>query len=115
MQLEDYFDFLTEPVEQIRLKGTRIGLEHVVERYLAGIHPDRIAADYRHLVTADQVYAALTYYHRNKDAVEAYFARGRALFAAFVRESQTQPESDAVARIKAIKAAWASVHAGPPS
>jgi uncharacterized protein (DUF433 family) len=115
MQLEEYFDFHTEPVEHIRIKGTRIGLEDVVERYRSGIHPDRIAADYAPVLTPEQVYAALTYYHRNKDAVEAYFERGNALYAAFVREAQTRPESDAAARVQAIKAAWVSATAGPPT
>ncbi len=31
MQLEDYFDFFENPYA-IRLKGHRIGLEHIVER-----------------------------------------------------------------------------------
>ena len=111
MQLEDYFDFNTEPVEHIRIKGTRVGIEQVIERYQAGIHPDRIAEDYT-TVSPDQVYATLAYYHRNKDEVEAYIERGRERFNAFVRESVERPESDAVQRIKAIKAAWNAVQAG---
>jgi len=67
------------------------------------------------VLTPEQVYATLTYYHRNKVAVEAYRERGRELFAAFVRESRERPETDAVTRIKAIKAAWASVTAGQPT
>jgi uncharacterized protein (DUF433 family) len=105
MQLEDYFDFNTEPVEHIRIKGTRIDIDHVIERYKAGIHPDRIAADYAPVVSAEQVYATLAYYHHNKAEVEAYFVRGNARFKAFVEQMKSQPESDAVKRIKDIKAA----------
>ena len=37
MQLEDYFDFLTP--DDIRIKGTRIGIETVLEDYLEGASP----------------------------------------------------------------------------
>lgn len=114
MQLEDYFDFNTTPVEHIRIKGTRIGIEHVIERYQMGVHPDRIAADYGHVLTPEQVYATLAYYHRNKDAVEAYFARGQARFQEFVAQWKAQPPSDAVDRIRAIKAAWAALRDEQP-
>jgi uncharacterized protein (DUF433 family) len=110
MQLEDYFDFNTTPVEHIRIKGTRIDIEHVIERYQMGVHPDRIAADYGDTLTPEQVYATLAYYHGHKDAVEAYFARGRERFQEFVeRWKVQQPQSDAVERIKAIKAAWGAL------
>ena len=74
MQLEDYFDFNPKPVEHIRIKGTRIGLEHVIELYKSGMFPEQIAARY-HTVELVQVYAAITYYLHNKDAVEAYLER----------------------------------------
>src|SRR4051812_12841828 len=106
MQPEDYFEFHTEPVEHIRIKGTRIDIDHVIERYQMGIHPDRIAADYGDALTPEQVYATLAYYHGHKAEVEAYFERGRARFKDFVERWKAQPPSDAVERIKAIKAAW---------
>ncbi len=110
MQLEDYFDFNTTPVEHIRIRGTRISIDHVIERYQMGVHPDRIAADYGHALTAEQVYATLAYYHGHKDAVEAYFERGRARFKEFAEQwKERQPPSDAVERIRAMKAAWGAL------
>jgi len=32
MQLEDYFDFLSP--DDIRVKGTRIGIEHILYQYI---------------------------------------------------------------------------------
>jgi hypothetical protein len=32
MQLEDYFEFLTP--EDIRIKGTRVGIEHILYEYI---------------------------------------------------------------------------------
>lgn len=42
MQLEDYFDFLSP--EDIRIKGTRIGIEHILYEYIHRAEtPDAIA------------------------------------------------------------------------
>ncbi len=41
MELENYFDFLSD--EDIRIKGTRIGIETVLEDYLEGASPEEIA------------------------------------------------------------------------
>jgi uncharacterized protein (DUF433 family) len=105
MQLEDYFDFNTVPVEHIRLKGTRIDIDHVIENYKLGMHPDQIATHFGCPITLDQVYATLAYYHRNKAEVEAYLERGRLIGEANYRASLKQEPTEAMKRIKAIKAA----------
>jgi uncharacterized protein (DUF433 family) len=75
MELENYFIFL-DP-DDIRIKGTRVGIETVLDDYLNGSSPEEIAARYRSL-TLEQVYATITYYLRNKTTVDAYLARWRA-------------------------------------
>ncbi len=75
MELENYFAFLDS--DDIRVKGTRVGIETVLDDYLNGASPEEIAARYRSL-TLEQVYATLTYYLRNKTTVDAYLARWRA-------------------------------------
>jgi uncharacterized protein (DUF433 family) len=107
MQLEDYLEFETKPVEYIRLKGTRIDIDHVIEKYKLGMHPDQIATDFVCPITPEQVYATLAYYHRNKSEVEAYLERGNAIGEANYQASLAQEPSDAVKQIKAIKAARA--------
>jgi hypothetical protein len=47
MQLENYFEFLSE--EDIRIRGTRVGIETVLEDYLEGSSPEEIAARYRRI------------------------------------------------------------------
>ena len=60
MQLEDYFDFLAP--NDIRVKGTRIGVETILFDYLdLGLFAEQIATRYRTL-SLEQVYATLTYY-----------------------------------------------------
>lgn len=70
MRLEDYFDFLAP--NDIRVKGTRVGIETILSDYLdLGLFPEQIAARYRTL-SLEQVYATLTYYWRNREQVDAY-------------------------------------------
>src|SRR5947209_5716767 len=72
MQLEDYFDFVA--ADDIRLKGTRVGIETVLYDYIYGSRlPETIAERYPSL-TIEQVYATITYYLHNKDAVTIYLA-----------------------------------------
>src|SRR5207244_636384 len=81
MQLEDYFEFEKfdsphGPAERIRLKGTRVALEHVLEPYLQqGDSAEGLFQHYRHSLSLEQVYATITYYWHNKAEVEAYLKR----------------------------------------
>jgi uncharacterized protein (DUF433 family) len=72
MRLEDYFDFFDNPYA-IRIKGRRIGLEHIVERYKEGQNPEQIA-DYFDDLPLESVYAAILYYLHNRADVDAYLA-----------------------------------------
>lgn len=75
MELERHFNFLGP--DDIRIQGTRIGIETVLDDYLSGISPEEIAARYRSL-TLEQVNATITYYLHNKKTVDAYLTRWRA-------------------------------------
>ena len=111
MQLEDYFEFETtriEPfgdVETIRLKGTRIGLEFIVNPYLQGESPERIYHGYRHSLSLEQVYGAITYYLHNKPKIEAYLNRGKEIEDYHYQEYLKKGPSAAVQRLRALKAA----------
>lgn len=72
MQLTDYLDIQAPDV--IRLKGHRIGLEHVVERYQEGYTPEQIALEYPG-VSIEQIYGVITYYLHNQAEVDAYISR----------------------------------------
>lgn len=72
MQLEDYFIFLA--ANDIRVKGTRIGIETILTDYLElGLFAEQIAARYPTL-TLEQVYATLTYYWHNRQEIDEYLA-----------------------------------------
>ena len=72
MVLEDYFDFLAP--DDIRIKGTRVGIEVVLYDFIhQGQSPEAIAARYP-VLTLEQVSATITYYLHNKEAVTRYLA-----------------------------------------
>ncbi|WP_427160953.1 DUF433 domain-containing protein [Aliinostoc sp. HNIBRCY26] len=70
MQLEEYFNFLAP--DDIRLKGTRVGIETILFDYLFHAKtPEEIAKTYTSL-TLEQVYATILYYLQNQQAIDAY-------------------------------------------
>jgi len=70
MQLEDYFNFLAD--DDIRLKGTRVGIETILFDYLFRARtPEEIASTYLSL-TLEQVYATILYYLNHKETAVAY-------------------------------------------
>ena len=56
-----------------RIAGTGVTVKRVVGWYKLGLSPEEIAAEFGHLNLA-QVYAALTYYHANRDEIEVAIA-----------------------------------------
>ena len=70
MQLDEYFDFLAP--EDIRIKGTRIGIETVLYEYIhRGQTPEQIAAQFPTL-SLEAVYATILYYLHNREAIADY-------------------------------------------
>lgn len=69
-KLTDYFNFLTP--DDIRLKGTRIGIETILYEYIDRSRtPEEIAQTYPSL-TLEQVYATILYYLQNKETISDY-------------------------------------------
>ena len=56
-----------------RISGTGISVRRIVGWYKLGLSPEEIAHKIPHLTLA-QVYAALAYYHANRDEIEADIA-----------------------------------------
>ncbi len=98
--LENYFERL--PEGDVLIKGTRVGIETVLEDYLQGISPEEIALRYRAL-TLEQIYATVTYYLRNQAALDSYLAQWRH-DAESAWQKQAQHPSAVVRRLLAQKA-----------
>ena len=107
MQLEDYFEFEKfetkhGPVERIRIKGHRIAIERVVELFKQGLSPERIRHNFPTL-NLEKVYATITYYLANQQAVDDYIVRGEEIADAFYQEWLANP-NPATERLRALKA-----------
>lgn len=64
----------TDSDGRMRVSGTRVLLDLIVEAYRRGETPEHIVQMYPTL-TLDQVYLALGYYLRHRQAVDAYIRR----------------------------------------
>jgi uncharacterized protein (DUF433 family) len=100
MELESFFDFISS--ETIRIKGTRVGIEIVIENYLDGRSPEEIALRYPSL-SLKQIYATITYYHYNKEKIDAYVKASQSRVEAAWQEQRRNP-SPGVKRILELKA-----------
>ena len=101
MLLEDYFNFLAD--DDIRLKGTRIGIETILFDYLFKAKtPEEIANTYTSL-SLEQVYATILYYLHNRDTVEAYITDWLEWGEKMRAEQQRQPRP-VVERLRKLKA-----------
>ncbi|MBV7337137.1 DUF433 domain-containing protein [Chloroflexi bacterium TSY] len=99
MTIESYFDFLAE--NDIRIKGTRIGIETILGHYLAGVNPELIAEWYPEL-SLEQIFATLTYYFANREKVDDYLQESEDWFDEQWRQQHIDP-SPVVKRLRRIK------------
>lgn len=70
MQLEKYFQFIAS--DDIRIKGTRIGIESVLYEY---IHRSQTPENITHRfpsLTLEQIYATILYYLQNRKQIDSY-------------------------------------------
>jgi uncharacterized protein (DUF433 family) len=101
MQLEDYFDFLAP--DDIRLKGTRIGIESILYEYIHRAQtPEEIARRF-HTVSLEQVYATILYYLHNREAVHAYVTDWLDDYHRRWKEQQRNPPP-VIERLRQLKA-----------
>jgi uncharacterized protein (DUF433 family) len=75
----------------IRVAGTRVTLDTVIEAFKRGATPEEIAQDYSAVSLAD-VYAVITYYLRHRSEVEQYLQRRAREHAELRREIEGRPE-----------------------
>lgn len=87
--------------DDIRVRGTRVGVEHVLEAYLAGSLPEEIALEFP-TVTLEQLHGTIAWYLRNRSEVDAYLERWRAR-ARRVRSEQSQArQPDLIRRLRRL-------------
>jgi hypothetical protein len=100
--MTDYLEVTADDI--IRVKGHRIGLEHIVERYQAGLSPEQIALDFPG-VDLTTIYNIIAYYLHNQELVDSYLTRVNARAEAAYKAWAAQPPSAVALRMRALKAA----------
>ncbi|KAM3098453.1 DUF433 domain-containing protein [Phormidesmis sp. 146-35] len=101
VELEHYFDFVC--ADDIRLKGTRMGIETILYAY---IHQQRTAEEIAQIypqITLEQIYATILYYLHNQAQVTQYLADWLDYCTQVEREQDENPLA-IVVRLKQIKA-----------
>jgi uncharacterized protein (DUF433 family) len=100
MQLEEYFDFHDSGA--IRLKGHRIGIEHVIDLYRDGYTVEEMVQHFPGL-RLEEAYAAITYYLHKQTELDSYMARLEAQGLKDYEEWARSP-SPAIERLRALRA-----------
>jgi uncharacterized protein (DUF433 family) len=90
----------------LRIKNTRVGLEHLILLYREGYTAEELAVEFP-TVSLEQVHGVIAYYLGNRVAVDDYIKAGEEQFEEYRRQSLQKPPSEAVQRIRAIKEAQA--------
>jgi uncharacterized protein (DUF433 family) len=101
MQLEDYFNILAP--NDIRLKGSRIGIETILYEYIYRARtPEEIAKIYTTL-SLEQVYATILYYLHHQETISNYMADWLD-WGQKMRQEQRQNPSPVVSKLMQLKA-----------
>jgi uncharacterized protein (DUF433 family) len=103
MQLEEYFEFDQEG-DRIRVKGTRIGIDLLIDAFNAGSPPEMIMRNYYPSLTLEQVYATITYYLHNKAEMDAYIQRVVEQAETTYQEYLKKEPSPVIQRLRALRA-----------
>jgi len=98
MQLEEYFEFRDQ--DEVRIKGTRVGIEIVLTEYLNGRTAEEIALNYPAL-SLEQIHASITFYLHSRASMDHYLARWRS-FGVEARAAQEQNLPAVVVRLREI-------------
>ena len=101
MELAHYLEFL-DPLD-IRVKGTRIGLDDVVYAFRQGMTPDEIVTRY-HSLTLEQTHGVIAYYLHHRTAVDEYMIRLEAWREHRRREARQHPPA-VVQRLRTLQSA----------
>jgi uncharacterized protein (DUF433 family) len=107
MQIEDYFNILAP--NDIRLKGSRIGIETILYEYIYRARtPEEIAKIYTTL-SLEQVYATILYYLHHQETISKYMADWLD-WGQKMRQEQRRNPSPVVRKLMQLKAESEAIH-----
>ena len=101
MQIEDYFEFIA-PYD-IRIKGTRVGIETVLYEYIYHRQSPEIIANLYTNLSLEQIYATILYFLQNQETVTQYMTD----WLNYCQESEQQQNENPpeyILRLRKLKA-----------
>jgi len=100
MKLDDlYLEMHSE--DDVRVKGTRVGIEHLLSAYLAGGTPEEMAIEFPTL-TLEQVHGVIAWYLRNREDADAYLHRWQSRARRARTQQQELGEPEVVQRLRRL-------------
>jgi uncharacterized protein (DUF433 family) len=87
--------------DDIRVKGTRVGIEHLLSAYLAGGLPEEICLEFP-TVGLEQVHGVIAWYLGNREEANAYLHRWEARARQVRREQAAGSQCDVVLRLRQL-------------
>ncbi len=100
MNIEEYFDFISP--DDIRVKGTRIGIESILYEYIFREKTAEEIAEIYPSLNLDQIYAVILYYLKNQHTVDQYMTRWLNQIHTGMENQQKNPPS-IVIKLRQIK------------
>jgi len=97
--ITQYFDFVNE--DSIRIKGHRLGIEHILAYYQEGFTPEQIAKEFPGL-GLEIIYGTITFYLANKAEIDAYLQRCQIAYEQAYQDWAKSP-SPLVERLRALR------------
>ena len=76
---------------RVRIDGTRMTVHQIATCYQHGLTAEEIVDQYPHINLA-QIYAALAYYHANRDEIDHELETEASDFLRLASQSSTKPE-----------------------
>ena len=101
MQIEEYFNFLTP--NDIRIKGSRIGIETILHEYIYHHQSPEVIAQIYPNLTLEQIYATILYYLQNPETITQYMADWLKHCQEGAKQQDENPP-DYVLRLRQLKA-----------
>lgn len=101
MKLESYFDFLAD--DDIRIKGSRIGIESVLYEFIYRNKSAEDIAGQFPSITPEKIYATILYYLSNRESTEKYLLDWLD-FNRKMRDEQAENPPPIVLRLRKLKA-----------
>jgi uncharacterized protein (DUF433 family) len=102
MELESYFTVLSE--DDIRLQGTRIGIETILYAYIHQKQSAEAIAQTFPQISLEQIYATILYYLQNRAKIEQYLTKWLN-YCAEAERAQDENPPQIVLKLRELKAA----------